>query len=51
MAGAPCTKSPSKGHVIDAGPKKCIYCGQTVMAGAPCIKSPTKGHVLGGGMF
>ncbi|MBF0547526.1 MAG: hypothetical protein HQM08_24005 [Candidatus Riflebacteria bacterium] len=49
-AGGSCPKSPSKGHVVDAGAKKCIYCGGSVSAGGSCPKSPSKGHVLGGGI-
>lgn len=48
-AGGFCLKSPSKGHVVDTGPKRCIYCGMTGNVGSPCIKSPTKGHVMGEG--
>lgn len=50
-AGGSCSKSPSKGHVVDSGPKKCIHCGSSVSAGGSCSKSPSKGHVLGGGII
>lgn len=50
-AGNTCSKSPTGGHVVDAGPDKCIYCGSSSAAGNTCSKSPSKGHVKGGGII
>ena len=48
-AGGSCGKSPSRSHVVDAGPMRCVYCGAQVNPGGSCSRSPSKGHVLGGG--
>lgn len=47
-AGSSCTKSPTKGHVVNK-PGKCSYCGSSGAVGSSCPKSPSRGHVRGVG--